>query len=419
MFLAIACLSAAQSQAGQKLRVFFIGNSYTYYNDMPKMVADIAASMGDTLIYESHTPGGWKLQDHWAPPQDPCVQKVKTASWDYVVLQEQSQMPAFGQLGPSHPTYIYAGQFTKLIRDSAKCTSAMFYMTWGYKDGDPNNCPSPQYFCTYEGMDSVIRARYMELADSFDAVVSPAGAVRRYIRANHPSIELYQSDGSHPTVEGSYAVACAFYTALFKKDPTAVTFNSTIPATDAANIRAAAKKVVYDSFAYWGLGVYDLAAAYDHSNMGLQVTFTNKSSLKAQTYSWDFGDGTASTTKDPVHVFPANNIYTVTLTAYDANGCSRATTKQVNLIPDGIREVEQAPFTITPNPASEYITILSNQQPARFNIRITNAIGQTLYEAHANGGTNKVDLSAFSNGVYYIALYNEGGVLHYDKFIKQ
>src|SRR5690606_449333 len=61
--LTIACLGN-EASAGQKLRVYFIGNSYIYTNNMPQMLADIATSMGDTLVYEEHTPGGSKLEDH-------------------------------------------------------------------------------------------------------------------------------------------------------------------------------------------------------------------------------------------------------------------------------------------------------------------------------------------------------------------
>lgn len=421
LFWAITGMSNVQAKAGQKLRVYFIGNSYTYSNNMPGMIADIAASMGDTLVYEYHTPGGWTWKDHWSNfPTDPCIAKIKTGNWDYVVLQEQSQMPAFGQLNPSHPTYIYAGQFTKLIRDSAKCTVPMLYMTWGYKNGDSANCPGLLYMCTYEGMDSVLRARYMELADSFDAVVSPVGAVRRYIRQNHPGIELYEPDGSHPSVAGTYAAACCFYAALFKKDPSLIPFNSILSATEATNIKAAAKTVMYDSLAQWVPGVYDLSAAYDHSISGTQVTFTNKSSTKAQTYSWNFGDGNTSTLKNPVHTYAAKGNYTVTLTSYDNNGCGRVISKKVNLFPIGIDDVEHASFAIAPNPATDYIAILPGPQVAGFNISITNVIGQSVYLSTINmSGANKIDLSAFSNGMYYVTIYNDTGVLYYGKFVKQ
>lgn len=420
LFFGITCFYSLHASAGKKLRVYFIGNSYTNTNDMPRMIADVAASMGDTLEFESHTPGGWTLDDHWSNhPNDPCVAKIKTGNWDYVVLQEQSQMPAFGQLGPSHPTYIYAEAFNKLIRDSAECTTPMFYMTWGYKNGDATHCLSMPYMCTYESMDSVIRARYLQLADSFDAVVSPVGAVRRYIRQHHPGIELYQPDGSHPEVAGTYAAACSFYASLFKKDPTLVTFNSTLSATDASDIKAAAKKVVYDSLDKWGLNIYDLSTAYDHNITGKQVTFTNRSSLKAQTYSWNFGDGNTSSLKDPVHTYATAGNYTVMLTAYDANGCSRVASDTVNLSLVSINDAKQPAFTITPNPATNYIAIRSLKQIVEFNVRIMNAMGQTVYQAYANdGNAHNIDISACSSGMYYIMLYSENAVFHYGKLLK-
>jgi hypothetical protein len=420
LFLAIAFAGNKQAHAGQKLRVFFIGNSYTYTNDLPRMIADIAAPLGDTLVYEDHTPGGWKLKDHWNPPTDPCVAKIKTGNWDYVVLQEQSQQPAFSEWGFFITTYLYAQQFNKLIRDSAKCTTPVFYMTWGYKNGDSVNCPSFPHMCSYESMDSILRVRYLQLADSFDAVVSPVGAVRRYIRQNHPGIELYWPDESHPEVAGTYAAACCFYAALFKKDPSLTTFNSSVPAADALKIKAAAKTVVYDSLAKWGLGVYDLSAAYNHSISGNTVTFTNKSSVTAQTYSWDFGDGSASTLKDPVHTYTSRSVYPVKLITYDANGCNRVVSNKVNLLASGINAMDPVSFTITPNPVTQHIAVRSSQSSLRFKIRIASAMGQAVYQAPTYGnGAHKIDLSSFSNGMYKITVYDDKTECHHLKFMKQ
>ena len=420
LLFALACFCNKQAEAGKKLRVYFIGNSYTHTNNMPQMIASIAASMGDTLVYEEHTPGGWTLDDHWNPPTDPCVNKIKTGNWDYVVLQEQSQLPAFGVLNPSHPTYIYAGQFTKLIRDSAICTTPMFFMTWGYKNGDPNNCPSLPYMCTYFSMDSVLRMRYLELTDSFNAVVSPAGAVRRYIRQHHPGIELYVPDGSHPSMAGTYAAACCFYAAMFQKDPTPVSFNSSLSSADAMNIKAAAKTVVYDSLTKWGIGVNDLSAAYTYSISGGQVNFINKSSQKMQNHNWNFGDGNTSTVKDPVHTYTTPGVYTVTLIATDLNGCSKIVSNKIDLLSMGINDITYEQFTITPNPATDDITIVSGNQTRHFNIRITNAMGKTVYLAPANAsGATKISLTSFGSGMYYITLSSDAGVLQHGKFIKQ
>jgi hypothetical protein len=106
-------------------------------------------------------------------------------------------------------------------------------------------------------MDSLLNLRYRMMADSNNAIVSPVGAVWENIRQNFPLIDLYQADESHPSVAGSYAAACCFYTALFRKDPTLITFNSGLSATDAANIKNAAKLIVYDNLLNWHIGEYD------------------------------------------------------------------------------------------------------------------------------------------------------------------
>src|SRR4051812_45886499 len=77
----------------QTFHVLFIGNSYTYVNNLPQIVADVASSMGDSLIYDSYAIGGYTLEQHFADSN--CTNKIKAGGWDYVILQEQSQLPAW------------------------------------------------------------------------------------------------------------------------------------------------------------------------------------------------------------------------------------------------------------------------------------------------------------------------------------
>ena len=46
------------------VHALFIGNSYTGVNNLPQTVADLATSMGDSLIFDAYTPGGYTLQMH-------------------------------------------------------------------------------------------------------------------------------------------------------------------------------------------------------------------------------------------------------------------------------------------------------------------------------------------------------------------
>ena len=72
--------------------VLFVGNSYTFYNDLPEMVKQIALSFGDTLNYESSTPGGASFAMH--ATNATTIFKINQQAWDYVVLQAQSQEPS-------------------------------------------------------------------------------------------------------------------------------------------------------------------------------------------------------------------------------------------------------------------------------------------------------------------------------------
>lgn len=219
-------------------KVLFIGNSYTAANNLPLLVENMANSTGDVFIYDANTPGGYRLMNH--ATNTTSLDKIAAADWHYVVLQAQSQETSLGETQMENEVYPYATSLSNAIRANNECSQPMFYMTWGRENGDASNCANAPWVCTYEGMDDAIRDTYMYITNDNDAEVSPVGAVWRSIRENHPSIDLYSSDGSHPSLAGSYAAACAFYTMIYKKDPSLITWNSSLPTADANTIKMAA-----------------------------------------------------------------------------------------------------------------------------------------------------------------------------------
>ena len=243
----------------QTKRVLFLGNSYTYANNMPQLLADIANSTGKTLIFDIHAPGGYYIAQHLT--NTTSLAKIASGNWDHVVLQDQSMALAY----PS--TYLnfipYSVKIDSVIKAHNACAQTVFYSTWGRKNGDayvctPPECPVDTVITrTYYEMDSTITSHYKIFADSVKASMTPVGAAWRYIRQNYPSIELFEPDESHPSLAGSYAAACSFYTTIFRSDPTLVTFNSGLSPTDAANIRYAVKQTVYDHLPDWNVGPYD------------------------------------------------------------------------------------------------------------------------------------------------------------------
>jgi PKD repeat protein len=419
LIVALIVNANAQTVNNRKYNVLFIGNSYTYVNSLPQITKDVAASVGDTLDTDSNTIGGYTFEMHLQNAV--TLSKIEAGGWDYVVLQEQSQLPSFPIEQVDTEVFPYAKRLDSLVHAFSSCGRSMFYMTWGKEFGDTSNCASWPPVCTYDGMDSLLRLRYMMMADSNNAVVSPVGAVRHYIIEHYPSIALYVSDQSHPTEAGTYAAACTFYTAIFRKDPSLITYNFTLSDSDAAHIRLAAKLVAYDSMAYWHIGQYEPKAQATYTITGNSVSFTNIST-NASTYSWSFGDGSTSTLANPTNNYSIAGIYTVTLVAIN---CGKSDTLQmiVNTYAAGISTTVTAVegFIVFPNPAHDYISIQGTGIPAGpCSIRINNLLGETIVNVMQDvSKNNEITISSLSPGLYIISISTGEQVVCRNLFLKK
>ncbi|HET8839386.1 MAG TPA: PKD domain-containing protein [Flavobacteriaceae bacterium] len=414
LFSAFLVSSIINAQSQTK-RALFLGNSYTSVNNLPQTIADMAISTDDALVFDSNTPGGYTLHGH--STNATSLAKIAMGNWDFVVLQEQSQYPSFPIEQVETEVFPYAQILDSLINAQNPCAETVFYMTWGRKNGDASNCASWPPVCTYAGMDSLLNLRYRMMAENNDAILSPVGAVWKHIRQNLPEIELYQADNSHPSVAGTYAAACSFYTVLFRKDPTLITFNSTLSDTEAENIRTAAKLVVYDSLMNWHVGEYDPVADFTYQVSGdYEISFTNVST-NATNFYWEFGDGNTSTSENPIHVYPGPGSYTTSLMS-DKCGVSDTIFETIDLAPLGISKVANSDiFSLYPNPATTTLTLTQNTSEKILYI-ITNLKGQAIQSGWFAQQEKQISTASFSDGIYFIQLFNGKKLLNQQKFIK-
>ncbi len=394
---------------------------------MPQIVADMAASTGDTVEWEMEAPGGAYLLQHVAF-NPPTITKIMKGGWDYVVVQEQSLNPAQPDTFVNKSLFPYARRLDSIIHEHNKCAETIFYMTWGRKNGDSVLCEKytlkynwPHY-CTYGSMDSMLRYRYQQMADSNNGVVAPAGSVWRYIRAKYPSIELYDADESHPSKAGSYAVACAMYTAMFRKDPALIPYNYSLSSAEAANIKTAASKVTYDSMLYWHIGEYKNTAGFSYTATGTSIAFAD-ASVNADTYLWIFGDGQTSTMQSPIHNYTTPGTYYVSLVTTDTTKqCSDTSYAVLNAFPQSIlRNMVQEPdVSIHPNPANDILNIdvlkLNNVQ--RYKAVIADMMGSVVLNAPIETGSNQLDISKLSPALYIVKIYADGRLLSVTPTVK-
>lgn len=389
--------------------VFFVGNSYIHTNDLPQLIAQVATSTGDQLVHQSHTPGGSTLQQH--ANNTNVTATISQGNWDYVVLQEQSQTPAFPNNYVNAYMFPFAAQLSTLVKNENPCGNPIFFMTWGYKNGDATNCNGGlTNMCTYQGMDDTIYNRYMQMATNNEALVSPVGRVWKAIREQHPQLELYSPDNSHPSYLGSMAAAYTFYTVIFKKNPVLATFNGTLSSADAQILKNIVKTVVFDQMDTWLINANDVHSSFTYSavqNQPLNIQFTNQTA-NATTYLWNFGDGSTSTLQNPTHTFAAPGTYNVSLTT---NACTtnQTKTKILQLQALSTQETDVKTVKIYPNPVSEILYIDSKYNVE--NIELLDMVGRKIdVEAKNEGERISVSLQHLSKGFYMLQFTLKGKI---------
>ena len=183
-------------------RVLFVGNSLTYFNDLPAMLASIAASVDDTIRTRSVALANFAVIDHAVGTSD-AASMIRGARWDFVVLQ-QGPTPA----GLDRDTLLLA---TRLLAPhiAHAGAAAVHLMTW------PSRAQSTRYPLLFDETYETCRLAAAEVPDG---ICAPAGDAWRQAWNGDPYIELYGGDGYHPSPLGSWVAALTLYETITGRD---------------------------------------------------------------------------------------------------------------------------------------------------------------------------------------------------------
>ena len=295
--------------------VLFVGNSYTYVNDLPNLIKQIALSFGDTLIHESSTPGGSSFNAHSTNTQ--TLNKINQQQWDYIVLQAQSQEPSLSPGYVNTNVFPAAQVLIDAIESNSLCIEPLFFMTWGRKFGDASNCIPYPPVCTYLGMQERLKNRYLDMSFQHNASCSPVGMAWEKSIAIDNTLNLFSSDNSHPSIYGSYLAACTFYASIFKKSSVGSTYwPNVIDSATAYSLQQIGSSTVLDSLEVWNI----FNADFDFQQYNDSISFVNLSS-NYESVVWDFGDGGTSFDDNPTHTYNSSGGYTISLTVFTNGGC--------------------------------------------------------------------------------------------------
>lgn len=245
LYLAILLLPLGGiAQTQDSLRVLWVGNSFTFYNDLPSMVREIASTQKVKLSCTRFLKGGERFSGHLKNQN--LLEALSRGGWDYVILQEQSSDPAMQTREVVRTVYPAARKLDSLVHAGSPDARVIFYMTWGHKYG--NRKPVAEYPLSneYEGMQERLKTSYLEMAYDNDAWCAPVGMAWRQVRHERPDCILYKPDCYHPGVAGSYLSANVIFTTIFQK-PYQTSFTAGLAAEQAEYLQQTAQRTVLDN----------------------------------------------------------------------------------------------------------------------------------------------------------------------------
>jgi hypothetical protein len=182
------------------LKILFVGNSYTYYENLPQIISIISDSSKTKLITKKSTLGGSSLSEHWRGARGLKTNEIiKSGRFDIVVLQEYSM----GSINEQDSVHKYLKLFCDFIKDNE--AKPYLYLTWAREK-------VPQY-------QETINKVYLEAAKENEAVIVPVGKAWALAKQLRPNIELYDVDGSHPSKLGTFLTACVFVATILDEIP--------------------------------------------------------------------------------------------------------------------------------------------------------------------------------------------------------
>jgi hypothetical protein len=171
------------------IAVLFVGNSLTYFNEMPRMTQAIASREARPLLVDAVTQSGASLEDLWF--RTDAVKRIWQEHWDYVILQERGGRAAMDRGELFHR---YLALFADQTRKSGG--KPVLFMTW------------------YPGNEAFFRNAAKRANVSLLAVGSAWQDL-----LEHGRFSRLDWDGTHPNLAGSYLIACSVYALVYEKPP--------------------------------------------------------------------------------------------------------------------------------------------------------------------------------------------------------
>jgi len=232
--LSVAQPGTKPGDAAQPLRVLLVGNSYTMHHMLHQMLERVAKGVegGPVMTVDAVAHGGYSLRNHLRTGL--ALQRIRAGHYTHVVLQGHSLSAV------DHPGELAqdAERFKQVIDAAAGRT--VFYATWA-RSPEVSLYRTHKEVHSFEDMSTRVSSTYFELSSKLGAGLAPVGSAFERALVTHPKLSMWGTDGSHPSLAGSYMAACVLYGAITGKDASSTSYvPKGLPDADARLVREVA-----------------------------------------------------------------------------------------------------------------------------------------------------------------------------------
>lgn len=247
-----AIVILGENKTTDRKKILFIGNSYTHYNMYPLQLKQIAWSEGHLIDGYAFLSGGYTFHNHMSTKE--CMETIAEGDYNVACIQDQSLSGAIIGTEDEGTIVKDTKKIANIIRTSSPEARVILENTWGRKFG--NNklgkkyehllAKYPERFASYEAMQNVMNEGFKKSSEAASVELSLVGQAWSIVRKEHPELELYYKDGHHPSMLGSYLIACVTYLTVYQTPFTEKVSNVAIERETAKYIRSVAQRVVLE-----------------------------------------------------------------------------------------------------------------------------------------------------------------------------
>jgi hypothetical protein len=402
-FILLVFLISGVVLAQSQEKILFIGNSMTFYNNMPTLFQGIANSKGKNVQTQQYAPGGTGFVNH---VNDNNVYNLFASQvWDAVILQ-----PGTGESGGvSFPTSVTVNRGNQLMDSIRKYSPCAKIILYEISNGvAANSSGGGGNYANYFATQTMIKDAMTAIANGMQIPFAPAGECFRHHYTSTQDLLLHPAfNDVHPNLSGSYLVACSVFNTLYQESIVPSNFYGGLSNSNAIYLQNISDQIVLQNKPQWLINTYNLYADFSFLINGMDVQFQNLST-NYDSLTWNINDEHTTNELSPNYSFTSAGIKTITLTAYK-NGCLYTLSKQIEVLSLNVEKINaQQSIKVYPNPSSDFIHIdLSEPHNSTFSIIDMN--GRVVIQEKTLDA-NYIDIRFLNQGIYMLNLKIEGNI---------